>query len=535
MAWNYDRARERIDQLIRQRSDIYVEDVIGRLTRLRTESPSRLFSTKDALVSIPRDRAVLVDGVHVYARLSNYDDYRLESGSETEASHKRALAFLHLLYGAMDRIVDDFGAQRVDYHGARLHCVVIEPENNENARVLKALVLAQALQGLVRQANQEITRFDYDPKLRIGIDSGRCVAINDGTGQEQEPLFLGSAANYAAKLADGDGEGTFMSNRVRGIVGLTQLPGGLLQEKSNPLSVGNLVEFRTRAYAGGFDVPSNLTGDQEQLGRLINDWRADIRAQRSATGGIDAFSFHVHTPPLKSIDYAALSPGNSIRMPLASIFADLDGYTAYIDRCMATGNAGDAVRALHVLRGEFHNVLKSDFESRKVRYIGDCIHGVLAFGTPSSIDLAWTTREAVKCAAGLQGSFEIAQERLGGLDDLGLATGIEVGPTPISRIGIRGDRSVRVASSTATIQSQAEQENLEGTGIALGPIALSNLSLSAQRYFPNGQNESADYDTLAYALGLAASVSTNAQAAESDVREAEFRPHTPEFRPHAKG
>lgn len=523
MAWDYARASDRINQLIGQRSDIIVEDIGGRLARLRAATPSKSFTTRQALFSIPRDQAVLVDGVHVYARLSNYDDFRLESGAETEASHKRALAFLHLLYGAMDRIVEDFGAQRVDYHGARLHCVVVDPEDNEEARILKALVLAQALRGLVRLANQEIARFDYEPTLKIGVDSGRCVAINDGTSHEQEPLFLGSAANYAAKLADGDGDGIFMSNRVRSNVGLATLAGGLLEERASPLSVANLVEFRTRAYAGGFDVPSRLAGDQEQIGRLINEWRADIREQRSTTGGPDAFNFHVHTPPLRSIDYGTLSPSNSIRMPVASIFADLDGYTAYIDRCMLSGRVGEAVRALHVLRGEFHNVLKSDFESRKVRYVGDCIHGILAFGTATSIDLALTTREAVKCAAGLQSSFEIVQQRLGNLDDLGLATGIEVGQTPISRIGIRGDRSVRVASSTATIQSQVEQERIEGSAIALGPVARSHLSLSAQRHFQDGIMIQPDYDDVSVMLAGAAMLSgahsTSAHAAE------EFRPH----------
>ena len=200
-------------------------------------------------------------------------------------------------------------------------------------------------------------------------------------------------------------------------------------------------------------------------GSLSDCWLAGGRTferVETLTGGEDAFQFHAHTPPLRTIEFSELSPGNSIRMPLASIFADLDGYTAYIDRCMGSNRIAEAVRALHVLRGEFHNVLKQDFGSRKVRYIGDCMHGLLACGTALNVDLRETTREAVKCAGALQSSFELAQDRLGGINELGLATGVEVGETPISRIGIRGDRSVRVASSTATIQSQVEQESLEG-------------------------------------------------------------------------
>lgn len=525
MAWDYSRASARIDQLIQQHGNILVEDIEQRM-RFLSEGRLKPTAAREALISIPRNQAVVVDGVHIYARLSNYDDYRLEEGRETEGSHKRALAFLHLLYGAMDRVVQDFGAQRVDYHGARLHCVVVDPADNEASRVLKGIVLAEALQGLVRLANHEFAASDFDPQLKIGIDTGKCIAINDGKGCEQEPLFLGSAANYAAKLCDGPGAGIHLSNRVRDIVGLAPIIGGISEERSIPLQFAQLIEFRTRASIGGFDVPPNLSGDQQQLNRLLREWQGDIWDQRTATGGVNSFQFHIHTPPLKSIDYNKLSPASSIRMPVASIFADLDGYTAYIDRCMAAGRAADAVRALHVLRGEFHSVLRSDFESRKVRYIGDCMHGLLAFGTASSVDLPRTTREAVKCAAGLQGSFDIVQQRLSGLEDLGLATGIEVGSTPISRIGIRGDRSVRVASSTATIQSQVEQERIEGSGVALGPEAMSHLSPADRQHFQDGVLMHPDYDTIAYVLASAAvgvAQSTSAQPAES---ETEFRPHT---------
>jgi class 3 adenylate cyclase len=525
MDWNYERAAARIDGLINERQAVLVEGLDDRLQFLRQKSPTAVLAARSAFISIPRDRAVLVHGVHVYARLSNYDDFRLDAGAETEASHKRAFAFLHLLYAAMDRVVQDFGAQRVDYHGSRLHCVVVDPVDNEAARILKAISLAHALQNLVRSAARDIGRFDFDPQLKVGIDSGKCVAINDGKGCEQEPLFLGQAANYAAKLADGYGQGIYLSNHVRSIVGLAPLA-GLVEERSYPLRPPELISFRTRAQIDGFELPSDLRGDEDHAGRLINDWRKDILEKRDTTGSPEAFRFHAHTPPLRNIDYNDLSPANSIRMPLASIFSDLDGYTAYIDRCMAAGRAGEAVRALHVLRGEFHNVLRSDFESRKVRYIGDCIHGIMAFGTSASVDLPQTTREAIKCAAGLQGSFEIVQARLGGLNDLGLATGIEVGETPISRIGIRGDHSVRVASSTATIQSQCEQERISGSGMALGPVARSQLSLSAARHFQDGIMVQPDYDDVSAMVAGAAML---AGAHSASVHAAE------EFRPHAKG
>jgi hypothetical protein len=390
--------------------------------------------------------------------------------------------------------------------------------------VLKALALAFRLIEFTRRASRDIAGGHYTPTLKVGVDTGKCVAINSGTGCEQEPLFLGAPANYAAKLADGDGEGVFPSNRIRALFALATFP-GLVEERAYPVSRMNFEQLRVQGQIGGFDLPDGFADEGRQYERLVEGWRADLRAQRAATGGRSAFIFHTHAPPLNTIDYASLSPGNSIRMPLASIFADLDGYTAYIDRCLAAGRPEAAVRALHVLRGEFHNVLKRDFQSRKVRYIGDCMHGILAVGSQYNVDLAGTTAEAIKCAGGLFSSFELVQQMLGGIDDLGLAVGVEVGITPVSRIGIRGDRGVRVASSTATIQSQVEQESIQGSGLAIGPEAYGHLSFSARRHFPERRQDSFDYDSLAYILAAGAAVASVPAEAKAHTTD-EFRPHS---------
>ena len=52
---------------------------------------------------------------------------------------------------------------------------------------------------------------------------GRCIAINNGTGLEQEPLFLGGAANHAAKLAEGSEPGIFLSDNARKLLSLIEL------------------------------------------------------------------------------------------------------------------------------------------------------------------------------------------------------------------------------------------------------------------------------------------------------------------------
>ena len=139
MAWNRARAEERISKLLQSVPSVRTVNLTTELVpQLLSEVRAGLRSSADfrpRLQNIPRSDAILVDGVHVYARLANYDEFRLEGRQETEQGHRRGLNFLHLHYAASDRIIDDFGAVRIDYHGGRMHCVVADPVDDEQARV----------------------------------------------------------------------------------------------------------------------------------------------------------------------------------------------------------------------------------------------------------------------------------------------------------------------------------------------------------------------------------------------------------------
>ena len=39
--------------------------------------------------------------------------------------------------------------------------------------------------------------------MRVGIDSGIALTVNNGRNGHREPLFLGDPANHAAKIASG--------------------------------------------------------------------------------------------------------------------------------------------------------------------------------------------------------------------------------------------------------------------------------------------------------------------------------------------
>ena len=499
MAWSRSRAEARIRKFREAAPEVLVEryedEYLPRLVRMREAALAAGRGAPDnpPLFDLPNGAAVLVDTVQVYVRLLNYDDYRLERGRETAASHANGLAVLHTIYAAADRVVEGAGAQRVDYHGARLHAVVVEPRGRASSgeRVAAALELAEGMVELARLGGREFLGVDApELRFRVGIDLGPCVAINSGRSDEREPLFVGPAANHAAKLAMGDVPGIYFSDRVRGELGLRRVT-TLADERASAASGVELAVVREAA-----GVRARVTASAR-----LDEWVGDVGEGVAVPLQPSDFSFHQHTPPLRSIDYAQLMPSRSIRMPVAAIFADLDGYTAYVDRCMATGRLGEAVRLLHVLRSELAAVVQSDFGGRKVRFIGDCVLGILAEGTAQEIDVTATVRSAALCSGALRSSFLLAGGIMPEARALGLAIGFETGWTPVSRIGIRGDRSVRVASSLAIRESEACQRACGGRQTRIGREAYAAADLATRSLFGAGRTaQDLDYDDVATEL-----------------------------------
>ncbi|WP_225768529.1 adenylate/guanylate cyclase domain-containing protein [Inquilinus sp. Marseille-Q2685] len=499
MSWSRERSLERIEKARASvpQHTVDVRTLDANFIRDRRAEASVLKAgggrEQDPIFSVRPSEAVLVDGVHVYIQLLDFANAMLEQGRETEAGHSRALGMLHLDYSVSDRIAEHFEAQRVDYHGSRMHAVIVTPAGPEGRRerALKALAFADALKRTVEEASSASSGLqNYATRVRIGLDSGLAVAVNSGRGSEPEPLFLGNPANYAAKLADGDQPGIFASDRVRAEAGLPLLRSGLLDEKLDPLSVVRLGQL-----GGGLSVPNVYALTDLEVRSAAADAR---QALRSAP----VFTYRQFTPPLAPLLFDELSPSRSIRMPLASIFADIDGFTAYVSRCIAEQRTREMVANLHVIRKEMAAVLRADFQGRKVRFIGDCLHGLVAEGTAYEVDEASTVKSAVHAAAGLRSSFDLCREVLPGIGELGLAIGIELGTTPITRLGLRGARSVRCAVSKAVSASERLQSLLDGRQTALGPRALAKTNTEVRRLF----------DDSGAASGLDYAVATRLQA-----------------------
>jgi len=474
MAWSEARSQQRINRFlqtvpqgsvtVRTLDDRFVNDRRVEMAARSGSGPGR----EQIIADISRNAAILVDGVHVYVHLLDFADAMLEQQRETEASHERVLGMLHLHYAACDSVAEEFEAQRVDFHGPRMHAVIATPTGaaNASARAERALEFADAVKRAIEETGSRAGGGRFRTRVRVGLDSGKAIAVNSGRSDEREPLFLGNPANYAAKLAEGTDEGIYPSNRVRREAGIATL--------------GSWDRDLAVEQAGRVHVdpsPSGLAGHVILANRasrtLVERAAFNAMTRLAAAAGTEAtFTFRRVEPPLKNISFAELSPSRSIRMELVSLFGDIDGFTAYVERCIVDGRIAEMVTNLHVMRGELAATLKHDFGGRKVRFIGDCVHGLLAEGSRLATDESATVRKAVEAAAGMRSSFELCQRNLQNVSNLGIAIGIELGTTPITRIGLRGDRSVRTSVSKAVSGSESLQRDCDGSQTAIGRRAI---------------------------------------------------------------
>jgi len=466
-SWNEKRAGEHVDKLIEATNEVEIVD----------------YCRDTTLENIPVWKAYRVQAAHVYADILNLGDMLGTTSVEGETCHKRTLRFLDLHYRALSRIISQAGARRVDFHNQRLHAVVTKPYDTQDDAESSRVAAAVAMADMIIEVLGSISEQDENippAEVRVGIDTGEALAVNNGRNGGREPLFLGRPANIAAKLScAGDAVGIFLSNEAREAVGLAQV-----RQPST-----------TRLTRAEIDECVELAGLDLDADEVIDDWREDM--DKRPLGKI---AFTAHTPPLRTLDITALTPGNSRRQDAASLYADIDGFTAYIANHI-DDDPESVVKAFHVIRGELDRVLTCDFDGRRIRFIGDCLHGLVCVGTAETTDAEATVDAAILCAGALRSSFGLCLEKLAadGVDTAGLdlAIGVEYGPMTVTRLGMKG-RRVRCSVSRGVLACEEEQRRCGADETAIGLEAYGVASVAARALFSD--------DRLADGLDHAAAV-----------------------------
>jgi class 3 adenylate cyclase len=462
--WNQDRATKRIDAKISALplTDIEIKDYV------RDTDLSNLSSSI----------AYRVNGVHLYADILNLADMLDVTAIEGETCHKRTLRFLNLHYRAVYRIIGRVDSILVDFHNQRLHSVFAKPYDDEGKRVHRAVATGQMIIDVLTRTGEDADH--PSAKVRVGIDTGQALAVNNGRRGHREPLFLGEPANYAAKRAGGGPlAGIYLTNGARIAAGFEEVA----NVDMTPLSPS---EIETSQKEAKLDTSAD---------QIVEEWKDDLE-----NNPIGAFEFTGHTPPYSALDIEALSARNSRRQDAATVYADLDGFTAYVGNNIGTETgAKNVVRTLHVLRSELDAVLHEDFQGRKVRFIGDCVHGLLVEGTAQTTDVHETISNITLCAGAMRSSFNLALKRLGenGTDatSLGLAIGFEYGPMTVTRLGMKGEL-IRCSVSRGVLVAEKQQSRCNGKQTAIGPIAYDQCTHGVHAIFGDMRIRSGlDYDT----------------------------------------
>ncbi|AMO93186.1 adenylate and Guanylate cyclase catalytic domain protein [Collimonas fungivorans] len=504
--WDYDRALEHINKKIDDVRKVVIADYVR----------------DTSLYNIPTNKAYKVDGVHMYADILNLDDMLNVTAIEGELCHKRTLRFLNLHYRAVHRILDRCNALRVDFHNQRLHALIAKPYNSEKdaeaKRIWQSVAIAQLITDVLAETGDDDEHIP-NAKVRVGIDTGISMAVNNGRNRYREPLFLGNPANHAAKLAGGGrSKGIYLSNEARVVIGLSKVD----EPKHTALTAAEIEVAQDEAK---LDVTAAA---------IVQEWRDDLD-----NNPIGAFEFYAHTPPFSTIDITGLTPKNSRRQDAASIYADIDGFTAYVNKHIDNAPE-DVVRALHVIRAELDRVLTTEFEGRRVRFIGDCVHGLLCEGTAQTTDAQVTVSTATLCAAGMRSSFDLALEQLKtnqvDASDLGLAIGFEYGPITLTRLGMQGDR-VRCSISRGILAAENEQMGCDGKQTAIGPVAYQEATDAVRKLFGKSRKRALlDYNEAVESLSSEDDKSASAAKTLAYVAEsaAIIKSNNLVVRPHAK-
>lgn len=461
-SWNYAKSLERINKSIKSVESVKIKEYV-RYT---------------SLSNISKTTAYKVDAVHLYADIVNLDDMLDSTATEGEMCHKRTLRFLDLHFRAVHRILAETEAEKVDFHNQRLHMFLAKPYNSETNAEGKRINTAVAIGQLIIDVLDETGETDdkiENAKIRIGIDSGLALAVSNGRRSNREPLFLGSPANLSAKLAAGKKTGIYLTNNARKAVGLKEVD----HEKTTPLTKQEIANCQEEAKL-------SISKDT-----IIRQWEKDLE-----NSPIGSFVFSGHTPPLANLAINELTPNNSRRQDLISIYADIDGFTNYVAENIEN-NPEDVVRTLAVLREELDMVLSKDFEGRRIRFIGDCIHGLMCSGTAQNTDTTSSISDATLCVGALRSGFNLALKQLQDNETetgkLGLAIGFDYGVTATTRLGFKGSRT-RCSISRTVQHSEQKQLICLGTQTAIGDAAYNNANEGVKALFKGSKRISDNLD-----------------------------------------
>lgn len=344
----------------------------------------------------------IVTGVHLYLDPVNLQQHLDEAGEDKEKLRK-LLRHLHVYQRVLTFLLYEMdGAEKIHFQGARLHAIFYKPYDTTDVKdpPLKRLAAANQFVSQAKELSKLVTaETGFTFNLEAGIEAGDTIATVNGRGGSRELLFVGEAANAAAKVLTGK-TGTRYGPSATPLVASLPAPEALpewweksVQEECSkfPISHFDLFEPKERI-------------DFERLG---------VR-----TAKLDAVSF----------------------------FADLSGFTKLVAEA---ADKRDLLRCLHAVRAEMHQVVRADYDGDHIQYQGDRIQGLFYDAAASSRYVS----KSFEAAAAMQSVMKVCQEMLPTLAEVGMTVGIDHGRVLVTYLGLKGNRDIVVLGESVPAAS----------------------------------------------------------------------------------
>lgn len=450
MSWDIGRSRERIKKHLDDLGEIDIEKLVREadLDSLLTETCCRE-----------------IFGSHLYVSVSNFP--RLASETTSDTDYRRLIQAVHIYLREVSRLVESaesYDGVRVHFQGPKLHALFYRPIDDAEELATRAFLLQLVIRDFVHTVfNPAFPNF-ANFVVSAGADIGSAIGTRNGLRADRELLFLGSPANRAAKIIRGNGY-------LRVTDSLYSALPKTLKERCE--AIGDGADWRIRPVEG-----NEL---RELLQRRGHTWSTENSAERVEA---DKKAFPLkdveYTSALERIDFDALSIRNNKKVNGASLFADVSGFTAYVEAAAAPAAQRTALQVFHAIRKELATIIKSDFSGVRVQFQGDRVQGL--FHVPRDDDSAFSL-EAVECAAGLQASMELTiKEALPEATALHLAIGIDRGTTLASKLGTRAHRD-RICLGHAVEAAAAYEDRCEAGETGIGEAVHRLLPAADQKAF----------------------------------------------------
>lgn len=452
MSWNYDRSRERIQTHLDGMGTIDVQ-------KLKREADL------ETLLSETQCREIF--GAHVYVQVANFA--KLASKNMGDQDVKRLIQAVHVYQREVSRIVESsdlFDGVRVHFQGAKLHCLLYRPIDDGEELAIRAVLLQLVLRDFVTFVFNEAFSSLDDFRVAGGCDLGDVIGTQNGIRGDRELLFVGAPANYAAKIIAESG-----SLRLRAPV-YSALPDDLKELASEVegtdaevYQLGSVTKKRLDELCDAYGI----AWDREKSRERVDDDRRSYSLKDIGFSDADVL-----------IDIDALGINHSKRVLAASIFADVSGFTRYVDGAETDEQKREALRVFHALRKEFAQVLTNDFDGVRVQFQGDRAQAF--FHLPKGDERA-IARKVLKAAVGVQSSMEKSlKDCLPEAKPLTVAVGADLGTTLVSKLGSRGARD-GICLGEAVESAAAIEERISGTQIGLSKTVYDQLTEEQRKLF----------------------------------------------------